>query len=81
MSDIAPLTVPVFDLQGCDWLAPYCRETCVIYNNYRVRYGWRQVTYKQFLTGVTLHPDIVCFFLFFHCAGVAEARYVSSPPD
>ena len=38
MSDITPLAVPVFDLQSCDWLAPYCRETCVIYNNHRVRY-------------------------------------------
>jgi hypothetical protein len=27
---------------------------------------------------VTLHPDIVCFFLFVLCAGITEAKYVSS---
>jgi hypothetical protein len=32
MSDITPLTVPVLNLQSCDWLAPYCGETHVVYD-------------------------------------------------
>jgi hypothetical protein len=39
MFDKTPLTIPVFDLQSCDGLAPYCRKTCVVYSNHRVRYG------------------------------------------
>jgi len=36
---------------------------------------------RQVLTGVTLHPNIVCFFFFFLGAGVAKAKYVSSRLD
>ena len=39
MPDIPPLTIPVFDLQSCDWLAPYRRKTRVVCNNHHVRYG------------------------------------------
>jgi hypothetical protein len=39
VSDVAPLTVPVFDLQGGDRLAPYCRKARVIYNKHHVRCG------------------------------------------
>lgn len=75
--DITPLTVPVLDLQSCDWLAPYCRETRVVYNNHHMRNGYYS-KYRQVITCVTLHPDIVSFNLFFLGAGVAESKYVSS---
>jgi hypothetical protein len=29
------------------------------------------------ITGMALHPDIICFFLFFLGARIAEAKYVS----
>ena len=39
MPNIPPLAIPVFDLQSCDWLAPYRRKTRVVCNNHHVRYG------------------------------------------
>jgi len=80
MSDITPLTVPVFDLQSCDWLAPYCRETYVVYNKHPVRHG-RDVWYRWGITSVAFHPDIVRLFIFFLGARVAEDGFCKVNTD
>jgi hypothetical protein len=79
MSDIAPLTVGVSDLQSCDRLTPYCRETHVVYDGLQVRYGRHMGSKRGVFTSVTLHPDVVSLFLFILCARVTGSKNISSP--
>jgi hypothetical protein len=78
MSDITPLIIPVFDLQCRDGLAPYCGETHVIWDKHQPSEIQMRWVVSTVITSVTLHPDVVGFFLFFLSARIARVEDVST---